>query len=124
MELKFHTEGGRQVITSRQFNGKVILNDDKCSDGNTIGYYDNCAKLLQSCPTLCNPMDRSPPGFSVHGILQARVLAWVAIPSPGDLPKPRDQTCTSYGSCIAGGFFTTEPRGTPMPLILYLISLS
>ena len=38
MELKFHTEGGRQVITSRQFNGKVILNDDKCSDGNTIGY--------------------------------------------------------------------------------------
>ena len=36
MELKFHTEGGRQVITSRQFNGKVILNDDKCSDGNHL----------------------------------------------------------------------------------------
>jgi len=69
-------------------------------------------------------MDRSPPGFSVHGILQARVLAWVAIPSPGDLPKPREQTCTSYGSCIAGGFFTTEPPGKPMSLILYLISLS
>ena len=38
-----------------------------------------CAKLLQSCPTLCNPMDLSPPGSSVHGILQARILEWVAI---------------------------------------------
>ena len=38
-----------------------------------------CAKLLQSCPTLCNPMDCSPPGFSVHGISQARILEWVAI---------------------------------------------
>ena len=37
------------------------------------------AKLLQSCPTLCNPIDGSPPGFSVHGILQARTLEWVAI---------------------------------------------
>ena len=37
------------------------------------------AKLLQSCPTLCDPMDCSPPGFSIHGILQARTLEWVAI---------------------------------------------
>ena len=37
------------------------------------------AKLLQSCSTLCDPMDSSPPGSSVHGILQARVLEWVAI---------------------------------------------
>ena len=36
------------------------------------------AKSLQSCLTLCNPMDCSPPGFSVHGILQARILEWVA----------------------------------------------
>ena len=36
-------------------------------------------KLLQSCPTLCDPMDCSPPGFSIHGILQARTLEWVAI---------------------------------------------
>ena len=38
-----------------------------------------CAKPLKSCPTLCDPMDCSPPGFSVHGILQARILEWVAI---------------------------------------------
>ena len=37
------------------------------------------AKLLQSCPTLCDPIDGSPPGSSVHGILQARVLEWGAI---------------------------------------------
>ena len=39
-------------------------------------------------PTLCNPMDCSPPGSSVHEIFQARILEWVAIPSPGDLPNP------------------------------------
>ena len=37
------------------------------------------AKSLQSCPTLCDPIDRSPPGFPVPGILQARTLEWVAI---------------------------------------------
>ena len=38
-----------------------------------------CAKSLQSCPTLCDPIDSSPPGFPVPGILQARTLEWVAI---------------------------------------------
>ena len=38
--------------------------------------------------TLCDPMDYSPPGFSVHGILLTRILMWVAFPSPGDLPNP------------------------------------
>ena len=45
-------------------------------------------KLPQSRLTLCNPMDRSPPGSSVHGLLQARILEWVAIPSPGELSDP------------------------------------
>ena len=48
-----------------------------------------CAKPLQSCLTLCDPMDCSPPDSSVHGILQARILEWVACPPPGDLPDPR-----------------------------------
>ena len=47
-----------------------------------------CVLVAQSCPTLCDPMDYSPPDSSVHGILQARILEWVAIPSPGDLPDP------------------------------------
>ena len=41
-----------------------------------------CAKLYQSCPTLCNPINCRPPGSSVHGILQARILEWVTTPSP------------------------------------------
>ena len=44
-----------------------------------IYVYTTTTKSLQSCPTLCDPMDCSPPGFSVHGILQARTLEWVAI---------------------------------------------
>ena len=46
------------------------------------------AKMIQSCPTLCNPMDCSPPGFSVHGVLQARIQVRLPCPSPGDLPDP------------------------------------
>ena len=44
--------------------------------------------VAQSCPVLCNPMDCSLPGSSVHGILHARVLEWVAISSPWDLADP------------------------------------
>ena len=44
--------------------------------------------VAQSDLTLCNPMDRSPSGSSVHGILQAGILEWVAMPPPGDLPNP------------------------------------
>ena len=46
------------------------------------------AKLLQSCPTLCNSMNCSLPGSSVHGILQARILSGLPFPPPGDLPDP------------------------------------
>ena len=45
-------------------------------------------KSLQPCPTLCDPMDCSPPGSSVHGVLQARILEWLPGPPPGDLPDP------------------------------------
>ena len=52
-------------------------------------YYSLMEVLVtQSCLTLCNPMDCSTPGSSVHGILQAGILEWVAVPSPGNLPNP------------------------------------
>ena len=54
------------------------------------------AKLLQSWLTLCDPMDRSPPGSSVRGILQARILEWVARPSSRGSSQPRYQTHVSY----------------------------
>ena len=66
-------------------------------------------KSLQSCPTLCNPMDCSLPGFSVQGILQARILEWVAMPSSRGSFQPRDWTCVTCVSCKTGRFFTTEP---------------
>ena len=61
-----------------------------------------CAKLLQSCLTLtlCNPMDYSPPGSSVRGILQVRILEWVAMPTPRGSFQTRNQTCVSYVFCI------------------------
>ena len=52
---------------------------------------------------LCNPVDCSPPGSSVRGILQARILEWVAIPFSRGSSLPRDRT---WVSCIAGRFFT------------------
>ena len=55
---------------------------------------------LQSCLTLCNPMGCSPPGSSVRGILQARILEWVAMSSQRGSSQPRDWTHISYVSCI------------------------
>ena len=49
--------------------------------------------VAQSCLTLCNPMVCSLPGSSVHGILQAKILEWVAIPFPGDLSDPGIKQC-------------------------------
>ena len=60
-----------------------------------------CAKLLQLCPTLCDLMDPSPPGSSVHRILQARILEWVAIPFSRGSSQLRDRTCVSYTSRIS-----------------------
>ena len=63
------------------------------------------AKLLQLCPTLCDPMD-----FSVHEALQAKILEWVAISFSRGSSQPRDRA-TSLA--LAGRFFTTEPPGKP-----------
>ena len=62
-----------------------------------------CMLVAQSCPSLCDPTDCSPPGFSVHGILQARILECVAIPFSRGTSQPRDWTLVS---CISGRFFT------------------
>ena len=59
------------------------------------------AKLLQSCPALCDPTACSLPGSSVYGVLQARILEWVAMPFSRGSSWPRDRTCVSYVSCIS-----------------------
>ena len=64
------------------------------------------AQSLQSCSTLCNPMDLSPPGSTVHGILQVRILEGVAVPSSQGSSRPRDWTHVSYVFPIAGRLLT------------------
>ena len=71
--------------------------------------------VSKSCLTLCDSMDCSPPGFSVHRIPQARILEWVAISFSRGSSWPRDWTCFS---CIAGRFFTAEPPRNPMGWIV------
>ena len=67
------------------------------------------ADSLQSCTTLCELVDYSSPGSSVHGILQARILGWAAISSSRASSQPRDAFHVCCGSCTEGWFFTPEP---------------
>ena len=66
----------------------------------------------QSCLTLCNSIDCSPPGSSVHGILQTRILE-LPFPPPGDLLHPGIEPVSLVSLALAGGFFTTAPPGNP-----------
>ena len=77
------------------------------------------AKSLQPCPTLCNPMDCSPP---VHGILQASILEWAAMPFSRGSSWLRDATHASCSSSTAGRFFTAEPPGRPISLYKTILS--
>ena len=70
-----------------------------------------CVLVAQSCPTLCSSTDHSPPGSSVHGILQARILQWVAVPFFRGSSQPRDQTQVSH---IAGRLFTIWAKRKPI----------
>ena len=71
------------------------------------------AESLQSCPTVCGPMDCSPPGSSVRGILRARILEWIAMPSSRGSSQLWDRT---WVFCITVRFFTTEPQGS-LPML-------
>ena len=82
------------------------LNTEKCLEEGLAQSHNTCVCLcfvVQSCPTLCHPMECSPPGSSVHGILQARILEWVAVPFSRGSSQPRDR---GWVFCIAGRFFT------------------
>ena len=84
-----------------------------------------CVQSLQSCPTLCDPMDCSPPGSSVLGILQARIIEWVATPSSRGFAWPRDQNHVSCICYTADRFFTIKSPRKPwwtgyFPIIFFL----
>ena len=88
------------IITTQSFLGNLTLY-------NTISLMK--VKVTHSCPTLCDPMD-----YTVHGILQARMLEWVAFPFSKWSSQPRDWTKVSY---IAGRFLPAEPQEKPISLI-------
>ena len=72
-------------------------------------------EFAQSCSMVCKSMDYSPPGFSVHGILQQEYWSVLPFPSPGDFPDPGIKL---KSPALAGGFFTAEPLGKPTSRIL------
>ena len=69
--------------------------------------------LTCTSPTLCDPVDCILPGSFVHRIFQARIMEWVATPIPGDLPHSGSEPASLQSPALAGGFFTTEPLGSP-----------
>ena len=66
----------------------IIGRDKSQTVGKNVCGIESESEVAESCPTLCDPMDCSLPGFSIHGIFQARVLGGLPFPSPGDLPDP------------------------------------
>ena len=73
-----------------------------------IMYVCVCVKSLQLCQTLCEPVDCSLPGSSVHEIFQATILEWISTPSSRGPSWPRDWTRVSMSPTLADGFFTTS----------------
>ena len=111
------------IVLTRTSSAMIIRSGDVCVH----------AKSLQSCPTLCNPINCGTPGSSVRGILQARILEWVAISTPGDLPDPGIKPASLTSLDLAGRFFTTSatweafgdsnPSCTTPPLSMFLLQI-
>ena len=88
---------------------------------NTVFVLCCCCLVAKLGPTLRDTMDCSPPGSSVHGVPQGTVLDWVAISFFRDLP---DQGIEPVSPALSGGFFSTEPPGTPVILFFFFSSYS
>ena len=86
----------------RKLFSKFILNWKIIAPQCSVGYVCVCVLVAQSCPTLCDPLDCSLPGSSVHRIFQTNILEWIAIHFSTGSSLPRDQTQVSH---TAGSFF-------------------
>jgi len=86
----------------------IFLLEQRFSDTASYGQLGGVqkVKVTESCLILCDRMDCSPPDSSVHGILQARILEWVAMPFSRGSSQLRESNLISFVSCIAGRFFT------------------
>ena len=90
----------------------VYIIKEERSNINILSVYLVKVKVLvtQLCLSLWDPMDYSPSGSSGYGILQARILKWIAIPSPGDLPNPRIEPGSP---ALQADSLPSEPPGKP-----------
>ena len=88
----------------------------KCSLSSEASARGSVCSVAQSCPTLCDPMDCSPPDSSVHGILRQEYWSGLPCPPPGDLPNPEIEPTSLTSPALAGGLFipslTWEARGS------------
>ena len=82
-----------------------------------------CANSLQSCLTLCDPMEYSPPGSSVHGISPARIRKWIAFPPSRDLPHAGIKPWSPASPALAGGFFTTSASWEAPSILTFLLKI-
>ena len=98
----FNSNGFLPLAAGERWTGLYLSSTASLPSSFCFSVYVH-AKSLQPCPTLCNPVDCGPPGSSVHGILQARILECAVMPSSWESSPPRDWICIS---CVAGWFFT------------------
>ena len=109
--LKLRSQTQISGLSAHTLDSQLLRRED------SQGQFRKKVKVLvtQSCPTLCDSMDCSLPVSTVHGILQARILEWVAMPSSRGSPRPRDQTrhclyLLHWQACSS----PSEPPGKPM----------
>jgi len=76
------------------------------------------AESLQSCPNLFDPLDCSPPGSSVHGILQSRILEWVAMPSSRDLPNSGIKPVSPAAHTLQADSLLLSHQGSPTIILV------
>ena len=101
-----HKNNFEGIVGRKNRWGVALKENERREFGETASFFHSyksykscvhvCAKSRQSCPTLCSPLGCSLPGSCVHGILQTRILEWIAIPSSRGSSQPRDQTHISY----------------------------
>ena len=108
-EFLMHRKHDSDALDLAVGKTKSCLHDSRRKTGNPTFMYIYllcCVLLVQSYPTLCSPLNSSLPGSSVYGILQARILEWVAKPSSRGSSQPRDRTQVS---CIVDSLQTETP---------------
>ena len=121
LALLFFLQGVDTLYSPKSVRGLAIslglFPEGRVSDLSLWGLPTCCCSCLvtKSCPTLCDPMDCSPPGSSVHGIFQTRILEWVVISFSRGSSWSGNWTSIF---CMGGGFFTGEPPGKPTPIFL------